>query len=221
MRRSGRATRALTAATWHLTRQAETDSRRRPCRSQKGRCHEHHGDRGTVDRSTPVAPIVQSARAAARNLIKRHPVLAFYVLAFAISWAGMLLVIGGPGNFPGTSAQVERLFLSVMLAWLAGPSVASIVVTGFVDGKAGYRKLLARLLRWRVGARWYAVALLAAPLMYVALAFALSLTSAEFLPGILVTSDRSALAADGFRRTGSWAEAFWRSWAGRGSPCPG
>ncbi len=85
-----------------------------------------------------------------------------------------------------------------MLVWLAGPSVASIVVTGLVDGKASYRELLAHLLRGRVGARWYAQALLAVPLMYVALAFALSLTSAEFLPGILITSDRSALLLMGF-----------------------
>ena len=55
------------------------------------------------------------------NFIKRHPVLAFYVLAFAICWGGILLVVSGPGNFPGTSAQVGKLFLSVMLTWLAGP----------------------------------------------------------------------------------------------------
>jgi membrane protease YdiL (CAAX protease family) len=70
-------------------------------------------------------------------------------------------------------------------------------MTGLVHGKAGYRELLARLFRWRVGARWYAVALLAAPLVYVALAFALSLTSAEWLPGIIITSDRSALLVMG------------------------
>jgi len=90
------------------------------------------------------------------NFMQRHPVLAFYVLAFTISWAGILLVIGGPANFPGTAVQVEKLFLSVMVAWLAGPSIASIVLTGLVDGKAGYRELVARLLRWRAGARWYA-----------------------------------------------------------------
>jgi membrane protease YdiL (CAAX protease family) len=132
------------------------------------------------------------------NLIKRHPVVAFYVLAFAISWVGMLLVIGGPANFPGPSAQVEKLFLAVMLAWLAGPSVASVVLTGVVDGKAGYRQLLGHLLRWRVGARWYALALLAAPFMYVAVGLALSLVFADFVPGILVTSDRSALLLMGF-----------------------
>jgi membrane protease YdiL (CAAX protease family) len=85
-----------------------------------------------------------------------------------------------------------------MVAWLAGPSLASIVMTGFVNGKAGYRQLLARLLRWRVGWRWYAVALFGAPLMYVGLAFALSLTSPEFLPGILVASDRTPLLVMGF-----------------------
>ena len=29
-------------------------------------------------------------------VIKRHPVLTFYALVFAISWGGILLVIGGP-----------------------------------------------------------------------------------------------------------------------------
>jgi membrane protease YdiL (CAAX protease family) len=53
--------------------------------------------------------------------------------------------------------------------------------------------LLSRLLTWRVGARWYAVALLTAPLVYVAMSFALSLSSRAFLPNILTTSDTAAL----------------------------
>jgi hypothetical protein len=129
--------------------------------------------------------------------MKRHPVLAFYALAFAISWSGILVVIGGPGAFPGTPEQVDRLFLWVMLAWLAGPSVAAIVMTGLVEGRAGYRDLLSRLTRWRVGARWYAVALLIAPLVYVTLSLALSLNSPGFLPAILTTRDRSALVLMG------------------------
>jgi membrane protease YdiL (CAAX protease family) len=125
--------------------------------------------------------------------IKRHPVLSYYVLTFAISWGGILIAVGGPGGYPGTPEQVARLFLVVMLAWLAGPSVSSLLVTGLVDGRAGLRELLSRLLKWRVGARWYAVALLTAPLVYVALSFALSLTSRAFLPNILTTSDTAAL----------------------------
>ena len=41
--------------------------------------------------------------------IKRHPVLTYYALTFAISWGGMLLVIGGPGGIPSTPEQFARL----------------------------------------------------------------------------------------------------------------
>jgi hypothetical protein len=38
--------------------------------------------------------------------IKRHPVLTFYILAFAISWGGILILVG-PGGFPSTAEQVD------------------------------------------------------------------------------------------------------------------
>jgi uncharacterized protein len=129
--------------------------------------------------------------------IKRHPVLTFYALAFALSWGSILIVVGGPGGYPGTPEQVAQQFLFVMLAWLAGPSVASLLVTGLVDGRAGLRRLLSRLLTWRVGARWYAVALLTAPLVYMAMSFTFSLISPAFLPNILTTSDTASLLVMG------------------------
>jgi len=128
-----------------------------------------------------------------KALIKRHPVLAYFVLTFTISWSGILLIIGGPGTIPGTSEQVERLSLFVMLAWFAGPSIAGVLLTGLVDGKAGLRELLSRLLRWQVDAHWYAVALLTAPLLFMAALLPLSLLSPEFLPGIFTTSDKASL----------------------------
>jgi membrane protease YdiL (CAAX protease family) len=129
---------------------------------------------------------------AIQAFIKRHPVLIYYALVFAISWGGILILIG-PGGIPGTTEQVERLMPFVLLALFAGPSVAGILMTGLVYGKAGYRDLVSRLLRWRVGARWYAVALVFAPLLVAAVLLALSLLSPEFLPGILITSDKASL----------------------------
>lgn len=85
----------------------------------------------------------------------------------------------------------------MMLAWLAGPSLSNIVMTGLISGGKGYRELLARLVRWRVSADWYAVALLIAPLVYVALSIVLSLVSADFVSGILVTSDKTSLVLMG------------------------
>jgi uncharacterized protein len=77
-----------------------------------------------------------------KAFIKSHPVLSFYALAFAISWGGILLLVGGPIGYPGTKEQVETLFLFVMLAWFAGPSVASILLTGLVYGRAFATSLL-------------------------------------------------------------------------------
>lgn len=127
-----------------------------------------------------------------KTFIKRHPVLTYFALTFAISWGGVLIVVG-PGGIPGTTAQAETLLPFVVLAMFPGPIIASILLTGLVYGKVGLRELLSRLLRWRVGARWYAVALLTAPLLVTATLFALSLTSPVFLPGILNTSDKASL----------------------------
>jgi membrane protease YdiL (CAAX protease family) len=134
-------------------------------------------------------------RATIRAFIRRHPVPAYYALAFAISWGGVLVLVG-PGGLPATPEQR----MTMGLAMLAGPSVASLLLTGVVSGRAGLREVLARLLNWRVGGRWYAVALLTAPLLTAAVALALSLRSPEFLPEIaakdgLVTLLLSGLAA--------------------------
>jgi uncharacterized protein len=69
-----------------------------------------------------------------------------------------------------------------------GPSVAGLLMTGLLYGKEGFRELRSRLLRWKVSARWYAIALLTAPLLYMGVSLALSLTSPEYLPGILITN---------------------------------
>lgn len=130
--------------------------------------------------------------------LKQHPVLTFFVLAFAISWVGILLIIGGPSAYPGPPKQADSpLFILVMLAWFAGPSGASLLLTGLLYGRTGLRDLLTRLTRWRVEPRWYAVALLAAPLLYGSISLALSLFSPDFLPGLLVSDDKVGLLVMG------------------------
>jgi uncharacterized protein len=113
-----------------------------------------------------------------RAFIERHPLLSYFALTFAISWGSFVLVVG-PGGFPGTGSQFDTLTTFVVLAMLAGPSVAGLLLTGLVDRKAGLRELLSRLLKWRVGARWYAAALLTAPIL-AAVLFALSISSPIF-----------------------------------------
>jgi membrane protease YdiL (CAAX protease family) len=139
-----------------------------------------------------VTSIIRSIQA----FIKRYPVLTYFVLVFAISWGGFVAAFG-PDSLPLSWERFERLGPLLYLLMLAGPTGASLLVTGLVNGKAGYRALLARLLRWRVDARWYAVALLATPLLAAAVNFALALRSPEFLPGIVTTDDKAALLLAG------------------------
>jgi hypothetical protein len=73
----------------------------------------------------PTAPIVTPA--APRGFIKQHALLMFYGIAFAISFAGILLVIG-LGGVEGGVAMTNARFGLMMLAWLVGPSIASIVI---------------------------------------------------------------------------------------------
>src|ERR671913_1042677 len=129
-----------------------------------------------------------------RAYIKRHKVLAYYALVFTISWGGILFAVGvGPGGLPATKEQAEILFPFVLLALFSGPSMAGILLTGLFYGRAGFRNLLSRMTRWRVGARWYAVALLTAPLLVTATLLALSLTSPEFLPNIFTSDEKVTL----------------------------
>jgi uncharacterized protein len=130
--------------------------------------------------------------AALRNFVRRHPAGSYFILTFAISWGGFFLV-GGRGFFAGTSWQDDPLFAFAVTALLVGPPAAGLVLTGLVKGRAGFRELAARLLKWRVGIRWYAVALLTAPLAMTVVLLALSLLSPEFLPAPVTTGEFAPL----------------------------
>jgi membrane protease YdiL (CAAX protease family) len=122
--------------------------------------------------------------------IQRHPVASFYILTFAISWGVLLVVVAWNGGLPSTPKQFAEQVGFAVPALLLGPSLAGILMTAIASGKAGFRELFARLLRWRVGVRWYAVALLTAPLLFVVVHTALSLFSPIFRPGLITTVDK-------------------------------
>ena len=79
------------------------------------------------------------------GLVRRHPVAAFFVLAYAIAWAGW--------PFWAAGLLPEPLFLP------CGPLVAALLVIAATEGRGGYRALGQRMVRWRVGWAWWVVAL--------------------------------------------------------------
>lgn len=148
--------------------------------------------------------------------VKQHSVLSYYLLTFALSWGGVFLVVGGPAGFPATQQQFDELLPFVVLFLASGPVLAGLVMTVFVSGKAGLRDLLSHLLTWRVGAAWYAVALLTAPLVVLATLLVLALFSANFLPGIFSAEDTLSILLPGLAAglvAGLFEEPGWTGFA--------
>ncbi len=123
-----------------------------------------------------------------KNFIKRYPLPIYFALTFIISW-GAILILAGPEGIPATMDNAMVLGMAMLL----GPSMASILLTGLVSGWVGFSELLSLLLRWRVGIRWYVVALLTAPLLMAAVLLVLSFFSTEFVPGIFTSDDKTTL----------------------------
>ena len=56
-----------------------------------------------------------------KAFIKRHAVPTYYAFAFAISWGGIIIVVG-PGGVTGTTQPPDVLLPFVYLAMLAVPA---------------------------------------------------------------------------------------------------
>ena len=113
---------------------------------------------------------------------RRHPVGVYFCLAFAISWVGSLLT-GGPIFLRGASVEPKDLWAMGILV-LAGPCVTGLAVTYLVNGSPGLQDLFSRMVRWRVGGRWYAPLLIFSVLL-LAVSLVLSVwVSPELSPSL-------------------------------------
>lgn len=104
-----------------------------------------------------------------RTLVARWPLATFFVLAFGLTWAFLIAdALGGRGLIPfRLTLNGPGLLLVLLMSY--GPTIAALVVTAVTEGRAGLRSLLGAAARWRVGLRWYALALLGpAALFFVA-----------------------------------------------------
>lgn len=120
--------------------------------------------------TTDAVPAIE--RRGIAGIISRHPLVSFFVLANALSWIAWIPYVlshNGLGvwdfTFPsvlGTS-QITGMLPGAYL----GPITSALLVTAIMGGLAGLRQWGARLWRWRVPGRWYAIALIGVPVALV------------------------------------------------------
>lgn len=104
--------------------------------------------------------------------LRRYPVCSFFALAFAISWGGILIVMGTTDFDLVDLKPLDTGLIFVLM--LLGPSVSGLALTAVLEGRAGFRRLWARAAHWRVGLRWVLVALMTMPLLLLATLWPLS-----------------------------------------------
>jgi uncharacterized protein len=103
---------------------------------------------------THITTLLSTAGSSLTRLLRRYPVTAFFILAYALTWPYMIVdALGSHGLLP------FRLPMLLFIPMGYGPTFAALILTSALAGKTGIRTLLRRLLLWRVGLSWYAVAI--------------------------------------------------------------
>jgi membrane protease YdiL (CAAX protease family) len=102
------------------------------------------------------------------RVLVRHPLVSFFVLAFAGTWLCLApMVLGQDGLRLLPYSVPFGLYVALFLASsFTGPTLAALVVTAAQEGKPGVRAFLRRYGQWRVDVRWYLLMLFGFPAIY-------------------------------------------------------
>jgi uncharacterized protein len=102
---------------------------------------------GTAAPLQPAAP-----QRGLKALLARYPLISFFVMAYAFSWIVWApWVLGEDGANvlpPALSVPTSRLLLTGGI--LAGPTLSAFIMTATTEGREGVRRLLGRVVLWRV-----------------------------------------------------------------------
>src|SRR4051794_35030869 len=102
---------------------------------------------------TTVDDIAQQLGASREGLLARHPLVFYFIIAYAGSWlVWMPLVLSERGTafLPFNSPLLAAAF---PVGIFMGPFLSAFVMTDATEGRAGVGRLLRRFVLWRVGGR--------------------------------------------------------------------
>src|SRR5215208_4121299 len=99
------------------------------------------------------------------SVVKRHPIVAFFVLTYAIGW----------GCIPFWTFQA------------GAPFIAALIMISLTQGLSGLKELGRRMIRWRVRWYWYVVAI-GLPLVVSVTYVGLNVAGGAGVPSLTFTS---------------------------------
>ncbi len=139
--------------------------------------------------------------------VRRHPLVAFLIWAFAGSQAFAFTPVIARASY-GLELPSEPFLIAGTVFGLLLPT---LVITRVVDGGQGLRELWSRMIRFNVAGRWYALALVAVPVTTIAITGV-----AEGLPADLSAPALTSALASGllhlavvWTTVNLWEEVAW------------
>lgn len=117
-----------------------------------------------------------------KDLIRNNKLTTFVALTFACSWTCWLLIFN---DLKPSLFEFDKKTLMLFLLGAYAPSIVALLLTFYLEGKAGVKNLLKRLVMWRVGFSWTLLALVIGPIIYT-LAVVLYAGSGGFLGAVNV-----------------------------------
>ncbi|GAA2158041.1 CPBP family intramembrane glutamic endopeptidase [Actinomadura napierensis] len=165
------------------------------------------------------APASPPPRRGPFGLVRRHPLMAFFVLAYAASWLAWLpYVLSADGlgvlDFRFPALLGDSQIPGVLPGAYIGPLGSALVVTAITGGRAGLRDWRRRLLRLRVRWYWYVIVLTGVPALLVGGALLLPGAAATLkAPSAIVLAAFLPLLLLQVVTTGLAEEPGWRDFA--------
>ena len=140
------------------------------------------------------------------EFLKQKSVGLYFLVTFLISWGGCLPVFL-PVFLHGASLEIEDLFLPGIFI-VGGPFFTGLLMTWIVGGGSGLRELFSRMLKWNVGARWYAPILIFPVLLFLTAYFLSLVVSPELRPNFFAPGIIMGLVAGFFEEVGWMGFAY-------------
>ena len=167
----------------------------------------------TIPATTPLPDSTHRHPGRLRRWSASHPVAAFLVIGFALAYPVMSLPIMAshgviPDGWMPQAAGVDAERIASVLGVLLGLLPAALWVTWATDGVDGVRSLGRRMLRWRIGARWWVLVLAGLPTLTLTFAMLLGDTLTPVAAGPFVAGQAIGLLVN-LLLINMWEETAW------------